>query len=1086
MTPSETIRNLYMLIEPLGAGGMGIVYRAFDRLKSMPVAVKRVVVPPELLDFMARGSGDDYFLGLAKEFEVLASLRHPNIIAVYDYGFDQQKQPFLVMELIERAEELTQPSESLVLEQKVDVLLQMFEALDYLHRRGVIHRDLKPSNVLMSRAEEQGYRVWVLDFGLSLREEEREQDGEAVGTLNYMAPEVLQGGQVSVAADLYAGGVIAYELLTGQHPFDGDSLDDVIESILSKTIDFDALDLPEALRGILRRLMSRNPADRYRTSWEAMSALSEVIHRQRVESAAVRESFIQAAAFVGREAELQQLRAALEQAAVGKGNAWLVGGESGSGKTRLLEELRIRALVNGVQVIRGQAVAEDTSLYPLWRDVLRRLVLTTEISDLEASILKPFVRDIAGILERPVEDPAELPSGEGLRRLALTISDVLRRSSEPLLIILEDLHWAGQSQELIRQVCNQLVDMRVMLIGSYRNDEAPDLPKNLDSLNALSLGRLTSADVMTLSEKMIGEAARVPGVKELIAKETEGNVFFIVEVVRALAEESGRLQDIGRVTLPERVFSGGIRAVIRRRLERVPESGRKLLSLAAISGRQVDPVILRRLLEQHPDYLAGIDLDHWLVACSDAAVLSIFDGQWRFAHDKLREAVLADVTEAESPVLNRHVAEAIEATVTDVKPYAARLALHWRAAGDRAKELGYAAMAGEAAYLTSANAESVAHFSRALTILRETPELDQGDLKQDLTIQLAKGYARLNQFEDARKLLTADFMVMGSRKGDVVAELGRIALYQGDFAEAEKRLLESLTIFREGGAEADAARAQASLGRVYTRQGHYDQAEQTFRESLRRLTDTGDAWTRAQVLGGLGNVVGLRGDFAEAIQQLEAALDLYRAIGNREGMAGQLMDLGTIALTQEDMARAADLFRQSQTLYGEIEDQWGMAACLNNLGFIGLQQRDFKSAEYYFGQSLAILQTIDDRASIANMMNNLGHVAVGLTNIAQALDYFQQSLRDAVELGAEPIALEALVGIASVYAKQDKDDAALELLGVAISHPASSPEIRGLADPIREDIQTRRSEADVTAALDKAAGIDLTELAGRVLGTSAD
>ncbi len=1082
MVASETIRNLYLLIEPLGAGGMGVVYRAFDRLKSMPVAVKRVVVPPEMLDFMARGSGDDYYLGLAKEFEVLASLRHPNIIAVYDYGFDQQKQPFLVMELIEQAEELTQPSENLPLEQKVDVLLQMFEALDYLHRRGVIHRDLKPSNVLMSHSKEDGYRVWVLDFGLSLREEEREQSGEAVGTLNYMAPEVLEGGQASVAADLYAGGVIAYELLTGQHPFDGDSLDEVIESILSKPVDFDSLDLPDVLRGILRRLMSRNPAERYRTSWEVMSALSEVIHRPRVESAAVRESFIQAAAFVGREAELQQLQAALAQAADGKGNAWLIGGESGSGKTRLLEELRIRALVNGVQVIRGQAVAEDTSLYPLWRDVLRRLALMTEISDLEASILKPFVRDIASILGRPVEDPAELPSGEGLRRLALTIGDILRRSGEPLLIILEDLHWATQSQELIRQVCNQLGDMRVMLIGSYRNDEAPDLPKNLDNLNTLTLGRLSSSDVMTLSEKMIGEAARVPGVKELIAKETEGNVFFIVEVVRALAEESGRLQDIGRVTLPERVFSGGIRAVIQRRLARVPEAGRKLLTAAAISGRQVDPAVLSRLLEQHPDYLVGMDLDHWLVACSDAAVLAIFDGQWRFAHDKLREALLADVAAAESPVLNRHVAEAIEASAADVRPYAARLALHWRAAGDRSKELRYEAMAGEAAYLTSANAESVAHFSRALAILGEEPELDKGDLKQDLTIQLAKGYVRLNQFEEARKLLTADFMVTGSRKGEVAAELGRIALYQGDFSEAERRLLESLSIFRERGAEVDAARSQASLGRVYTRQGHYDQAERTFRESLQRLTGTSDAWTRAQVLGGLGNVVGLRGDFAEAARHLEAALDLYRAIGNREGMAGQLMDLGTIALTQEDMTRAADLFRQSQTLYGEIEDQWGVAACLNNLGFIGLQQRDFKSAEHYFGQSLAILQTIDDRASIANMMNNLGHVAVGLSHYTQALDYYRQSLRDAVELGAEPIALEALVGIASVHAKQGNDDAALELLGAATAHPASSAEIRGLADPILDDIKARRGAAEVAAALGKTTGIDLRGLAEQVLG----
>jgi tetratricopeptide (TPR) repeat protein len=1082
MNQAASLRNLYTLVEPLGAGGMGIVYRAIDRLRSQTVAIKRVVIPPELVELTASNNfGDEYYLGLAKEFELLATLRHPNIISVYDYGFDQNRQPFLVMELIEDAEEITAPSINLTLKQKVDILIQMFEALDYLHRRGVIHSDLKPSNVLMSRTSGQEYRVRVLDFGLSLREGESDPI-EAGGTLNYMAPEVLQGGKVSIAADLYAGGVIAYELLAGEHPFDRDSLGEMIDAIMNRPVDIDSLDLPDTLKIVLYRLMARDPDDRYHSAWEVLSALTSVIDRKWVESVAVRESFIQAASFVGREAELKQLRDSLKQAALGEGVAWLVGGESGVGKSRLLEEVRIWALVQGMQVIRGQAVAEDSSQYSMWRDVLRRLILTSAITDLEAAIVKPFVTDIADILGRPIEDAAELPSTEGLRRLALTIGDILRRVPEPLMIILEDLHWANQSQELIRQICTQLGELNVMLVGTYRDDEAPDLPHRLEGLNTMKLSRLAPEAVMTLSEKMIGSAAHLPGVKELIAKETEGNVFFIVEVVRALAEESGRLQDIGRITLPERVFPGGIRAVIRRRLDRVPAPGQTLLSIAAISGRQLDESLLQCLLKQHPEYLPGMELERWLVLCSDAAVLNIIDGQWRFSHDKLREALIADINPDLYPVFNRHIAEAIELSAGDLKPYANRLVLHWQAAGDVAKELHYSILAGDAAYLVSAYTESVTYFKRALDILGAAPQLSQGEVKSKVTVNLAKVYVRLSLYEDARRLLNDDIIattIDTTIIGEMLSELGRIALYQGDYVEAERHLQASLERYRAYPNHVGNARALIGLGYASSLQGKYEQAEIYFRDSLKMLTMTEDSFAKAHAFNGLGNLLTGRGNFAQAIEALEESLKLYRAIGNREGIAGALLDLGKVAMFDNKTERAAEYFTQSLGGFHEIENRWGMAACLNNLGFIALNQRNFREAQRYFEESLYILRAIGDRVSVANTINNLGHVAVGRGEYATALEHYRQALRDATELGADPVTLESLVGIATIYAKQGKIERLLELVTVALSHPATNPEIKGMAEPLLEQIRSWQSDSEIEAAMERATSVNLAVLAAK-------
>src|SRR5262249_40614186 len=161
----------------------------------------------------------------------------------------------------------------------------------------------------------------------------------------------------------------------------------------------------------------------------------------------------------------------------------------------------------------------------------------------------------------------------------------------------------------------------------------------------------------------------------LLQRETEGNVFFIVEVMRTLAEESGTLQDIGLVTLPDHIFAGGIHQVVRRRLERVPVEARRLLKLAAIAGRRLDLALMLTLDSDEK-------LDIWLDACVEASVLELVDGHWRFTHDKLREAVLADMTAAEQAALHREVALMLEKLYPDHPEQAARLSYHWNLAGD--------------------------------------------------------------------------------------------------------------------------------------------------------------------------------------------------------------------------------------------------------------------------------------------------------------------------------------------------------------------------------------------------------------------
>ncbi|MCU0499303.1 MAG: protein kinase [Anaerolineae bacterium] len=744
--------NRYQVIDQLGAGGMGAVYRVYDRLSGTRVALKRLLDSQHttMISPISFADSLDVRLALTREFQTLASLRHPNIISVLDYGFDADGQPYYTMSLLENATSLRLSGEDRNAHEQISLIVQVLQALEYLHRRGILHRDLKPENVLVS-ADGQ---VRVLDFGLAiLRGTPAQGDDSTAGTITYMAPEVLTGGIHTEASDLYAVGVMAFELLTGKHPFFAPSLSQLINNILHNEPDLLSLDPNSPITAVITKLLSKDPRERYGSAYEAVHALcSAASIAIPAESAAIRDSFLQAASFVGRDSEMETLHHALEAAMTRQGSLWLIGGESGVGKSRLLEELRVSALVKGALVLRGYAVLEGGLPYQLWRDLLRRLVLSTDLTPTEAAILQELVPDIAQLLEQTIPDAPPADASISAERLKQLVIDLFRRQTTPIVLILEDLHWLKDGLDIMQSLAALVPELPLLILASYRDEERPDFPQFFPEAQVMTLKRLSREDIARLSEAMLGQTESE--MLDLLQRETEGNTFFLVEVIRALAEEAGRLDGIMQMTLPRSMFIGGVRRIVQRRLDRIPAEMQPLLKLAAVSGRVLDLDLLRDAANGNPLMQAQTDdFETWLTTCVNAAVLEVQENEWRFAHDRLRDGLIHQFTPAERQLLHQYIATSIEKLYPNDPKQAARLAYHYSIIGDGKKEFFYTYQAGVQTFEQNNYPQTVVYMRHALRLITSDDPEANGMRIEALTT-LAHALEFMNAFEEAEKHLT--------------------------------------------------------------------------------------------------------------------------------------------------------------------------------------------------------------------------------------------------------------------------------------------------------------------------------------------
>ena len=938
------IDGRYRVETEIGKGGMGVVYHAYDRLTRQHVALKQVNV-----DGMAGTDGDTSSLRmlLVSEFQIMASLHHPFVLEVYDYGF--HGEPYFTMPLLFDAVSILDATHDTTFARKIDVIIDLLQSVHYLHRRGVIHRDIKPNNILIDKDG----TLQLLDFGLAVTDRKA---SEMAGTVAYMSPEAMAGEIVTEASDLFSIGILAYQILTGTHPFEEKELYKTVRNVLEETPDYEPLNDYPYLVNVLEKLMAKQADDRYQDAQAAINDLCFAFERPLPpESEAILDSYLKTAQFVGRKEEMRLLKDALYEASDQNGSAWLIGGESGIGKTRLLDELRINALVKGALVLRGTAMEGGGLPLQLWRDILRRLALVKDLTEQEASVFKQVIPEIDHLIEQSVMSAPQLGAEDSRQRLATTIIDVLRRQKRPVLLMLEDVHWGLDSLDLLKRVVKMIDITPVLLVATFRTDEYPELADLLPIENQITLDRLSEAAIEELSLSMLGDDNASQELVDLIARETEGNTYFIVEGIRALAEQAGRLSAIGDSQLPEEITAWGMQDIIRKRLDRVPLKYRGLLRLVAIGGRKIDVDVLENLAEK---YL--IKAQDWLTDLANQSVLEVRDEKWQFSHDKVRKQLLADISDLDKMAFHQQIAEAIEWVHLGDLNYAPILQEHWYHAGNPQKERFYAATAAAQTLAVGNYRKAHELFERVLALTPDEDVAQQGTIMVTLAticsqlsnFDLANHYAQqaLDLAHDTDRMETAvqAYCVQAS-----------IAENRAEFEDGRMLLQEALNRF--GSLDNPTLKVQVlnALATVLIRLDNLEMASTYLDEADTILATLDDRILTAEYQVARGLLEQSKGDLQATESNLYSALVTFESVGNYSQTARTRAELGRIAFLGERHSIAIAHLELALRLYRDLGDKLSAADCLTTLGKIYLQLESNETARDYFEEAVNIANEID-------------------------------------------------------------------------------------------------------------------------------
>jgi predicted ATPase/serine/threonine protein kinase len=1011
----------YEIIELLGAGGMGEVYRARDVRLDRCVAIK--ILAPAL------SADNDRLQRFEQEARSASALNHPNIITIYALGLHDSTH-YIAMELVQgkTLRELLAAG-PLPVRKAIEIAAQVAEGLAKAHEAGITHRDLKPENLIISH---DGV-VKILDFGLAkltLPSGERTDmsatlacqtlPGLIMGTVEYMSPEQASGRRLDFHSDQFSFGLVLYEMVTGKRAFQGSTPTEMLAAILRdqpEPIGMQNPDAPAPLVWAIERCLTKEPDKRYVSTRDLARELAAIRDRFSEKPAKPMETRpanlpVQRTGFVGREKEVAAAKELLLRPDV---RLVTVTGPGGIGKTRLA----VHVATSLVECFSG-----GTHFVPL-----------SPVSD--PGLIASVIVQTLGIREAGGQPPLEV--------LKQNLQD---SSRAPMLLLLDNFEHLIQAAPTVAELLAIGPNLKIMVTSRaalhvYGEHEFPVPPLAMpDSL------AVPPVDVLSQYPAVALFVQRAVAVKPDFELNRE-NAAIVTEIcarldglplaielaaarVKVLSPSSMRTRLASRLQL----LTGGARDL--------PQRQQTLRAAIDWSYDLLSPAE-QKLLRRLSVFVGGCTLEGVEAVCDTKSdlELDLLDGMSSLVDKSLVQHFEQAKSESRFVMLETIREYALEKlAASGEKPLTKRA------------HAAYCLVLAEEEAAEPSGAEGTEwlehfglehdNFRAALDWLTETGDADWG-LRLGTALfrfwetreYLAEGRGRLGKL-----LKLAGAAAPTKARARALFAAGVLAAEQGDYVSADALFRESLDISRQLRDQQGAAVSLNALAVSARDRGDFSTARSLFEDSLALWRELADQKAVARSLSNLASVVKLQGDYASARSLYAECLSIFQRLGDQTGVAWSMNHQGDVARDQGDSAMARTLYEGALSIFRELGDRWGIAGTLADLGSLAREQGNCPSARSLYRESIKVFRELDHKRGIARLLECFACSA------AVELEA-ERSLR----LAGAAAALRQNIGAPLTMAEQAKLEASLQAARQALTNTAGTTAwLEGWALPVEKAI----------------------------------
>ncbi len=981
------------ILSPLGAGGMGEVYRARDTRLGRDVAIK--VLPADL-------AGDrERVARLRQEARAASALNHPNIVTIYEIG-EEASTLYIAMELVEGISLRDLVTAGPVpLRRLLSIATQIADGLAKAHEVGIVHRDLKPDNIMVSN---DGF-VKILDFGLAklvpVRSDgiseistfsgEMTEVGSVTGTVGYMSPEQASGTRIDFRSDQFSLGAVLYELATGARAFRRATPMQTLAAIIAEDpppiVERNA-GLPAPFCWVVERCLSKSPDDRYASTRDLardLGGIREHMLETPVEARGGRPANlpVPGTRFVGREKERADLAALIERPDV---RIVSLTGFGGIGKTRL-------AL---------QVAEEMSSRFPGGVSFVP-LDSARDADELVAAICRTLgVHDTAG------------------QTLRDSLKEHLAGKRAPTLLVLDNFEQLLAAASTVAELVAAGPVLKVVVTSRsplhvYGEHEFPVPPLALPEAGALpSLERLTGYEAVALflqraqavkpdftltkenAAAVVEICGRLDGLPLAIELAAARVKLLSPSAMQSRLEKRLQLLTGGALDLPAR----------QRTLRGAIEWSHDLLN-------ETEQKLFRRLAV----FVGGCTLEAVEAVCNAPGDLDVdpLDAMASMVDKSLVRQVEVDGEEPRFVMLDTLREYALERLAASADESITRRA-HAAYYLVLAEEVGSADSGIDSStWLDRCDREHL-NFLAALDWLTRTNKAQWG---LRLGGALFQFWERREFIAEGREWLDKLLALPGAAVRDKVRAralfaAGVLTGIQKDFPRAGAHLEESLAINQETDDKWAAAVSLNALAVHALDRRDIAAARGLSERNLAVWRELGDRAAVARSLSNLASVIKEQGDYALARSHYDEALTIFREIGDATAAARVLNKIGDVAREQGDETEAKTLYEESLETFREFGDRWGTALALADLGNLAREGADFTKARALYRESLQIFRDLDFKRGVAQILESFAMCAAD-----------QKEARRALGLAGAAAALRHLAGVPLAAADQEKLETSL-------------------------------------------------------------